>query len=330
MGLELLDGMVCDHRCVKSSVGRPGATHLCCCDKCNGVWAEDVDDGELEVCGSSRPAVGCGRYRIRAKKAFQLTSTRKATDSAFDAPLAEGPDAPHAAEVKAARCWESGAMGDEFDAEQHNIQTARIIDMLGTNSVGRKAIVEVIARRQGVDDADEIARIYNVASARKLRVQRGWRAAQEATGFKGVLAPLNILTTRETDGIHVGETKDTWQDMEFEVPMDSGAAIHVSSLDDCRGHKLEESPGSTRGQEFLMGDGGTIPNFGQATLNLTDDRSDCDLQSTVQIAAVTRPLMSIGKICDEGHTVMFSYIRVIVKSKEQSWRDSTTRMEVYT
>ena len=52
-----------------------------------------------------------------------------------------------------------------------------------------------------------------------------------------------------------------------------------------------------------MGDGGTIANLGQKQLNLADNTVGSDVQSIFQIAAVTRPLMSVGKICDEGHNV---------------------------
>ena len=65
-----------------------------------------------------------------------------------------------------------------------------------------------------------------------------------------------------------------------------------------------------------MGDGGTIPNLGQSQLNLTDAQTDRDLESIFQIAAVTRPLMSVGKICDEGHTVTFSDVMAVVHSKD--------------
>ena len=63
-----------------------------------------------------------------------------------------------------------------------------------------------------------------------------------------------------------------------------------------------------------MGDGGTIPNMGQSQLHLSDD--DRNIQSVFQIAAVTRPLMSVGKICDEGHTVTFSNVMAVVKGKD--------------
>ena len=105
-----------------------------------------------------------------------------------------------------------------------------------------------------------------------------------------------------------------WKDIEFEVALDSGSVVHVCAPDDCPGYRTEDSPGSRRGQEFFVGDGGTIPNLGQSQLNLCDEGRQ--IQSIFQIAAVTRPLMSVGKICDEGHTITFNNIMAVVKSKE--------------
>ena len=65
-----------------------------------------------------------------------------------------------------------------------------------------------------------------------------------------------------------------------------------------------------------MGEGGTIPNLGQSELNLTDELVDRDIKSVFQIAAVTRPLMSVGKICDEGHTVTFRAVMAVVNAAD--------------
>ena len=92
--------------------------------------------------------------------------------------------------------------------------------------------------------------------------------------------------------------------------------MHVCSTADCRAYKLDESPGSRRGQEFLMGDGGTIHNLGQSRLNLTDEVTDKDLESVFQIAAVLRPLMPVGKICDEGHSITFNDVMAVVHAKD--------------
>ena len=65
-----------------------------------------------------------------------------------------------------------------------------------------------------------------------------------------------------------------------------------------------------------MGDGGTIANLGQKQLKFTDNSVGNDLQSVFQIAAVTRPLMSAGKICGEGHSITFNNVCAVVTSKE--------------
>ena len=68
--------------------------------------------------------------------------------------------------------------------------------------------------------------------------------------------------TKEKDSVLVA-TNDQWEDLEFVVALDSGSVVHVCAPADCPRYLLQESAGSRRGQEFLMGDGGTIPNLGQ-------------------------------------------------------------------
>ena len=131
-------------------------------------------------------------------------------------------------------------------------------------------------------------------------------------------AVVVMLTLFEDDQVLAAEADGVWTDMEFEVALDSGAVIHVCSPSDCPGYMLEESPGSRRKQKFQMGDGGTIPNLGQKSLNLTDNLAGRDLCSVFQIAAVTRPLMSVGKICDEGHNVTFDKEKAIVRHTDGS------------
>ena len=84
-------------------------------------------------------------------------------------------------------------------------------------------------------------------------------------------------------------------------------------MEDCPGYALHESPGIKAGQTFLMGDGGTINNLNQKTLNLSDASVDRDLSSIFQIAAVTRPRMSVGKIFEEGHNITFDAVLAVVQ-----------------
>ena len=148
----------------------------------------------------------------------------------------------------------------------------------------------------------------------RLDVPTELRSALQGIGLGEHLAPLNILTAVEKGAVLPVQDETTWRDLEFEVALDSGSVVHVCAPEDCPGYRCEHLPGSRRGQEFLVGDGGTIPNLGQSRLNLSDDGKD--IQSVFQIAAVTRPLMSVGRVCDEGHSITFNNVMAIVHSKE--------------
>ena len=76
-----------------------------------------------------------------------------------------------------------------------------------------------------------------------------------------------MMTVEKDD--HVLMTNDAWDDIEFDVALDSRSVVHVCAPDDCPGFVLPESPGSKRGQDLQMGDGGLIENLGQKQLNLT-------------------------------------------------------------
>ena len=54
--------------------------------------------------------------------------------------------------------------------------------------------------------------------------------------------------------------------------------------------------------------------MGQKSLNLNNDGTE--MKAIFQIAGVTRPLMSVGRICDEGHNVMFDSVMAVVRTKE--------------
>ena len=86
---------------------------------------------------------------------------------------------------------------------------------------------------------------------------------------------------------------------------------------DCPGYTTEASPGSSRGQCFIVGDGGRLENKGQRSLNIQPvvDNST-ELKSCFQIARVTRPLMSFGRLCDSGMSVVLSDIQAVVNDSE--------------
>ena len=100
-------------------------------------------------------------------------------------------------------------------------------------------------------------------------------------GMRDIFQQLESATVQvceiSEDDILVNQPKE-WPEVSFEVALDSGSVVHVRSNEDALGYLLEPSAGSRRGQKFMMG--------------APDQNSE--LQSVFQIAAVTRPLMSVG------------------------------------
>ena len=135
--------------------------------------------------------------------------------------------------------------------------------------------------------------------------------------------PINLFESDDVE-LLVNESSGNgaWEEIEFEVALDSGSIVNVCHPDDAPGYALMESAGSRRGQNFVVGDGGRLSNMGEMHLNLgapTGTGSNINaVASTFQIAKVTRPLMSVGRICDQGLNVVFDTKCAIVKNQSGS------------
>jgi len=82
---------------------------------------------------------------------------------------------------------------------------------------------------------------------------------------------------------------------------------------------VEASPGSKAGQGFIVGNGARVPNDGQALVSLQASGKKGNTVSTMfQVAAVSRPLMSVGRLCDNGMDVFFKKDRADVLSSDGS------------
>ena len=68
------------------------------------------------------------------------------------------------------------------------------------------------------------------------------------------------------DGVNVMESDDDQQILfsdaviDFDVALDSGCVDHVCADSDAPGFKISESVGSSRGQNFVVGNGDRTPN----------------------------------------------------------------------
>ena len=132
--------------------------------------------------------------------------------------------------------------------------------------------------------------------------------------------PINVLESdiSLTEMLVAEGDESGWEDVEFEVALDSGSIVNVCHPDDAPGYVLQESLGSKMGQNVIVGNGGKLGNLGEKHLNLDAPSGTGDaihsVASIFQIANVTRPLMSVGHICDQGLNVIFDKQFAIVRN----------------
>ena len=103
-----------------------------------------------------------------------------------------------------------------------------------------------------------------------------------------------------------------WVDLDIEIALDSGACDHVMDVEsDAPGYEIRDSASSRRGGCFIVGNGERVSNDGQAILNLEtggglgQPSQVQHFQSVFQAARVTRPLMSVSRICSNGFQCVF-------------------------
>ena len=93
------------------------------------------------------------------------------------------------------------------------------------------------------------------------------------------------------------------------LTLDSGCCDHIVDTADISGYAcvFAPSPGSKINQKFVVGNGGRVKNQGHVDLRMSTkgDESPSNLHSAFQVAEITRPLMSVSKICDQGLVCIF-------------------------
>ena len=77
----------------------------------------------------------------------------------------------------------------------------RLITVLGSNGAGRRAILQAVAKRQGITGEDDLEELYSGESSVKLKAPRHIRQAMIDVGLESVLAPVHVLTFAEPEHI---------------------------------------------------------------------------------------------------------------------------------
>ena len=87
--------------------------------------------------------------------------------------------------------------------------------------------------------------------------------------------------------------------------------------------QLRPSSGSRKGQTFCAADGGVLPNVGEKSLVIHPEHARQSFKATYQITEVTKPLMSVAKMTDNGLEVTFTktggYITNAATGETEVW-----------
>jgi len=90
----------------------------------------------------------------------------------------------------------------------------------------------------------------------------------------------------------------------IKIALDSGAGNHVAGPEDIQGFAIQPSKASRKGLGFIAANGARIPNLGEAKVGMKEE-SGGSINSTFQVADVSRPLYSVSRVCDQGCDVHF-------------------------
>ena len=125
-------------------------------------------------------------------------------------------------------------------------------------------------------------------------------------------AELGILEPEEDEPILA---VDVWEDITVDMILDSGACRHVMPRECAPGYQVQDSAQSRRGLGFIVGNGERVPNEGQFVFNLdadTGQESPRALACTFQVADLTKPLMSVSQLCEQGFQCVFKDTHALV------------------
>ena len=110
-------------------------------------------------------------------------------------------------------------------------------------------------------------------------------------------------------GIEVaGEQACVLEEPEFlltEMTLDTGATTHAADRLDFPSHEVKESAGSRAGQTFGCAGGKRLANEGEVNVvMIAPGGLECELDATVQITKITRPLLSVSQMTKSGKVMV--------------------------
>ena len=110
--------------------------------------------------------------------------------------------------------------------------------------------------------------------------------------------------SKEKQQIHnVGANVKSFERMPHPIIVDSGAALSVLPKNWCPQAQLQD--GKAKGKEYTAANGSSIYNLGEKVVSVVTQEGHWK-NIKFQVCNVTRPLASVHKICEAGHSVIFN------------------------
>jgi len=201
-------------------------------------------------------------------------------------------------------------------AKLHNKEQAerdaQRVEALRLREESEKAMAEAIRMRHesdvilGADDADD-----------DDWFKGGGDDGEPTFDINGISRQtLEAIFGSETMPLEVDEDEEIFVAPEktaIKIALDSGAADHVANPDHLPGHAIRPSAGSKAGKHFLAAGGHRIANQGEINVVVSGEDFARKVRSTFQAASVTRPLLSVSKICDAGCKVLFDKDKAVIR-----------------
>ena len=88
---------------------------------------------------------------------------------------------------------------DERKSEKHSVQVVKFISALGESGAGRRAVLKDVADRRGIDDPDDLEKLFGGKSDVDLKIPTDLRAAMQGIGLGDALAPINVTILKDPD-----------------------------------------------------------------------------------------------------------------------------------
>ena len=193
-----------------------------------------------------------------------------------------------------------------------------------TTSTDEAAVLISVVNRTA-DTAATVRHSQSCEIAKQMLTPEQIELFKELGIFDQMVAKIEsqaLITTHDDDGGEVFVGDDSWVDCHVDITLDSGCVDHIIDLGDAPGYAafLVDSEGSKRKHGYLVGNGARVPNQGQINLMLEHNKGLTDgvnlIKSTFQVAGVTRPLMSVSRVCDLGMECRFKKDEALIVNSD--------------